>query len=153
MKISVMASSYVCSFVTACLMVAAAGRATANPRSACDVLSLAEVRTLVGAQMVVFEAGSTPPTTRDDSTVSTCTYVLTEAGSRSAKGPGAKFTLLWGPPAKLAQTNDFYVKRHIEASGMKGDVLVVAWIGNPSQGKVGDWSASQKLLAAVLEKL
>jgi len=152
MKVSVMASSSLAAFVTACLMLTTA-RATASPRTACDVLSLAEVRTLVGAQMVIFEAGSTPPTTRDDSTLSTCTYVLADAGGRPAKGPGAKFTLLWGPPAKLAQTNDFYVKRHIEASAMKGDVLVVAWIGNPSQGKVGDWSASQKLLAAVLEKL
>jgi hypothetical protein len=42
---------------------------------------------------------------------------------------------------------------HIEASGMKGDVLVVAWIGDASKGKTGDWSASQKLLAAVLQKL
>lgn len=153
MKISVMSSSWVGSIVTACLIVAAAGRVTASPRSACDVLSLAEVRTLVGAQMVVFEAGSTPPTTRNDATASTCTYVVTDAGGRPAKGPGAKFTLLWGSKAKLAQTSDYYAKRHIEASGMKGDVLVVAWIGNPSQGKVGDWSASQKLLAAVLEKL
>ena len=153
MKICVLSSSFARSFVTVCLIVAAADRATAGPRSACDVLPLAEVRGLVGAQMVVFEAGSSPATTRGDSTVSTCTYVLTDAGGHPVNGPKAKFTLMWGPNANLAQTNDFYVKRHIEASGMKGDVLVVAWIGNPSDGKAGDWSASQKLLAAVLKKL
>ena len=153
MKISMLSSSFLRSFVTAALIAAAAGRATASPRSACDVLSLAEIRSLVGAQMVVFEAGSSPATTRGDSTVSTCTYVVTDAGGHPANGPGAKFTLLWAPQAKLAQTNDFYIKRHIEASGMKGDVLVVAWIGSPSNGKAGDWPASQKLLAAVLQKL
>jgi hypothetical protein len=52
-----------------------------------------------------------------------------------------------------AQVLAFYIKRHIEASAMKGDVLVVDWIGNASKGKAGDWSASQKLLAAVLQKL
>ncbi len=60
---------------------------------------------------------------------------------------------LWGPQAKFAQTSDYYIKRHIEASGMKGDVLVVAWVGSPANGKAGDWAASQKLLAAVLQKL
>jgi hypothetical protein len=153
MKISTFASSFLSSFVTAFLILAAAGRVAAAPRSACGVLSLAEVRSLVGAQLVVFEAGSTPATPRGDSTASTCTYVVTDAGGHPANGPGAKFTLLWGPPAKLAQTSDFYIKRHIEASGMKGDVLVVAWVGSPSNGKAGDWPASQKLLAAVLQKL
>ena len=103
--------------------------------------------------MAVFEAGSSPATTRGDSTVSTCTYVTTDASGHQVNGLGAKFTLMWAPKATLAQSNDFYTKRHIEASGMKGDVLVVAWIGDASKGKVGDWSASQKLLAAVLQKL
>jgi hypothetical protein len=151
-KISMSSSSLLGSLVTALLIVTAAGPATASPRSACDVLPLAEVRSLVGAQMVVFEAGSTPPTIRGDSTASTCTYVVTDAAGHP-NGSGAKFTLLWGPQAKLAQTSDYYIKRHIEASGMKGDVLVVAWVGSPSNGKVGDWPASQKLLAAVLQKL
>ena len=153
MRISVLSSSFLGSFVTAYLIVAVAGRATASPRSACDVLSLTEVQSVVGAQMAVFEAGSSPATTRGDSTMSTCTYVLADAGGHPANGLGAKFTLMWAPKAKLAQSSDFYVNRHIEASGMKGDVLVVAWIGSRSNGKSGDWSASQKLLAAVLRKL
>jgi len=153
MKIDALSSSFLGSFVTAGLIVAAAGRATASPRNACDVLPLAEVRTLVGAQVTVFEAGSSRPTARGDSTVSTCTYVLTDAAGHPANGPGAKFTLMWAPQAKLAESHDFYTKRHIEACGMKGDVLVVAWIGSPADGKGGDWPASQKLLAAVLQKL
>ncbi len=60
---------------------------------------------------------------------------------------------MWAPQVTLAQTSDFYVKRHIEAAAMKGDTLVVAWVGSPSEGKTGNWSASQKLLAAVLQKL
>jgi len=60
---------------------------------------------------------------------------------------------MWAPKAKLAQVNDFYTKRHIEAPGIKGDVLALAWVGNASEGKAGDWSASQKLLAAALQKL
>src|SRR5450432_3078342 len=99
----------------------AVGPATASPRSACDVLSLAEIRSLVGAQMAVFEAGSSPPTTRGDSTMSTCTYVMTDVGGHPATGLGAKFTLMWAPNAKLVQTNDYYTKRHIEAPGVKGE--------------------------------
>ena len=151
MKISVLSSSFVGSIVTACLIVAAAGRATASPRSACDVLSLAEVRPGRGSGGRIrgrFIAGN--HTRRLDSV-----DLHVHAGGRGhrANGLGAKFTLMWGPKDKLTQSNDFYIKRHIEASGMKGDVLVVAWIGNASKGKAGDWSASQKLLAAVLQKL
>ena len=152
MKMKMLSSSLFGSLVTAGLIVAAAGR-TASPRAACDVLSLAEVRSLVGAQVAVFEAGSSSPTTRGDSTMSTCTYVMTDAGGHPANGLGAKFTLMWATKAKLVETNDYYAKRHIEAPGVKGDVLVMAWIGSPSNGKAGDWSASQKLLAAVLQKL
>jgi hypothetical protein len=36
---------------------------------------------------------------------------------------------------------------------VRGDVLVLTWVGNASEGKGGDWAASQKLLAAVLQKL
>ena len=153
MKSTGLSSAWLGTFVTASLIVGAHGGVTASPRTACEVLSLAEVRTLVGAQMTVFEPGSSPATTHGDSTMSTCTYVLTDASGHAAKGLGAKFSLMWAPKTTLAQTNDFYTKRHIEASGIKGDVLVLAWVGSPSDGKAGDWSASQKLLAAVLQKL
>ena len=138
------------SSVVIALVCATAGAASAAPRDACGVLSLAEVRSLVGAPVSVFDAGSSAPTTRGDATVSTCTYVSLDASGHVAKGRGAKFTLMWASDAKLAETNAYYVKRHKEAPGLKGNVLVVAWVGNQSEG---DWSASQKLLAEVLKKL
>lgn len=153
MTITRRSTSFLGSFVAAGLIVAAVALADASPRPACGVLSLAEIRSLVGAQVTVFEAGSSPPATRGDTTMSTCTYVQTDAGGHPAKGSGAKVTLMWAPDAKLAQSNDFYTKRHVEASGMKGNVLVLAWIGDTAKGKAGDWSASQKLLAAALQKL
>jgi hypothetical protein len=146
-------SSLFGSFVAAGLILAGAGLAMAAPRTACDVLPLAEVQRLVGAQVTIFPAGSSSPTARADTTSSTCTYVMTNAAGHPANGLNAKFSLMWGPKEKLAQTNEFYTKRHIEAVGVKGDTLVTAWIGNPAEGKAGDWSASQKLLAAVLGKL
>jgi hypothetical protein len=153
MKIHRLSSAFLGLIAGASTMVAGGGHVTAAPRKACDVLSLIEVRSVVGAEMAVFEAGSSPVTTRGESTVSTCTYVTAGSGGRTANGPGAKFTLMWAPQVTLAQTSDFYVKRHIEATAMKGDTLVVAWVGSPSEGKTGNWSASQKLLAAVLQKL
>jgi hypothetical protein len=53
-----MSSSLFGSLVTAGLMVAAAGRGTASPRTACDVLSLAEVRSLGIAASDAVYAGS-----------------------------------------------------------------------------------------------
>jgi hypothetical protein len=76
-----------------------------------------------------------------------------DAVGHPAKGRSAKFSLMWAPKAKLAETNEFYTKRHAEAPAIKGDVLVLAWIGGASDGKAGDWPASQKLLAAVLQRL
>lgn len=132
------------------LICATSGAASAAPRDACGVLSLAEVRSLVGAPVSVFDASSSAPTTRGDATVSTCTYVSMDANGHVAKGRGAKFTLMWASDARLAETNAYYVKRHKEAPGLKGNVLVVAWVGNQSDA---DWSASQRLLAAVLKNL
>ena len=153
MVVSMSSSSLFGSLITAGLILAGADWGIARPRAACDVLSLAEIRSLVGAQVAVFAAGSSAPITRGDSTVSSCTYVMTDAAGRPANGLSAKFTLMWAPKDKLTQSNDFYAKRHIEATGMKDDILVVAWIGSPADGTAGDWSASQKLLAAVLAKL
>jgi hypothetical protein len=112
-----------------------------------------EVRNVVGAQVSVFAAGSSLPTTRGDSTMSTCTYVITDAAGHPENGLGAKLTLTWAPKTTLAETNDFYTRRHVEAPSIKGDVLILAWIRNSANGPAGDWSASQKLIAAVLKKL
>ena len=141
------------SLIVAGILWATTGSAAAKPRAACDVLPLAEVRALVGSPVSVLDMGLSAPATRGDTTNATCVYAVLDASGRPIKGRTAKFSLMWAPKAKLAQANDFYTKRHIEAPGIKGDVLVLAWIGDPSGGKAGDWSASSRLLASVLQKL
>ena len=59
---------------------------------------------------------------------------------------------MWGPTEKLAKVSQFYANRHKEVASMKGGVLVLASITNDDNRGV-DQSASQKLLAAVLQKL
>ena len=117
------------------------------------MLSLAEVRALVGSPVSVFQPRLSPPAPRGDTTYASCLYAVLDAAGHPAKGRVAKVNLMWAPKAKLVQVNDFYVKRHAEASAIKGDALVLAWIGAPSEGTTGDLSASAKLLAAVLQKL
>lgn len=151
MKMS--SSGLLASLITTGMILATSGRAVASPRPACPLLSLEEVRVLVGTPVSVFMPDLSTPATQGDTTVSTCTYSMLDAAGHPAKGRSAKFSLMWAPKAKLSQTNDFYTKRHIEAPAIKGDVLVLAWVANVSNGKAGDWAASQKLLAAVLQKL
>jgi hypothetical protein len=135
-------------------IVATRGHAAAGPRSACEVVPLSEVRALVGAPVSVFSPRLSALAQRGDTTLSTCMYAVLDAAGRPAKASRtAKLSLMWAPKATLAKTNDFYTKRHVEASGVKGDVLALALVGNTSGGPVGDWSASQKLLAAALQKL
>jgi hypothetical protein len=146
-------SALLVSLVAAGTVWALGGPAAASPRAACDVLSLAEVRDLVGAPVSVFTPALSTPATRGDTTYATCVYSTLDAAGRPAKGRSAKINLMWAPKAKLVEANDIYTKRHAEASAIKGDVLVLAWVGTASGEKAGDWPASQKLLAAVLKKL
>jgi hypothetical protein len=139
--------------LTTGVLLATSGRAAAAVRPACTLLSIEEVRAVVGAPVSVFMPELSTPATRAGAMVSTCTYVAQDAAGHPAKGRSAKFTLMWAPKAKLSETNDFYTKRHIEAPGIKGDVLVVAWVGDGSHQKPSDWADSQKLLAAILQKL
>lgn len=140
-------------FLAAAVFCAASGSASASPREACSALSLADVRGLVGAQVSVFQQASFGPTKHTDSTISNCTYVVLGANGHPALGRSAKVTLMWAPKARLAEANKTYLQRRMEASALKGDTLVLAWVGDPSRGAEGDWEASQKLLAAVLKKL
>lgn len=129
------------------------GSTIASPRTACDLLSLDEVRNAVGAPVSIIDLDLSTPAVRGDTTVSTCVYGMQGASGHPQNGRSAKFSLMWAPRAKLQEGNDFYTKRHAEAPGIKGDVLVLAWVGDPASGKAGDWASSQKLLAAVLQKL
>lgn len=139
--------------LTAPMLLAPIGAPAAGPRTACDLVSLDEIRDLVGSPVSKFSPGSSAPAVRGELTVSSCTYVAVDAAGHPVNGRGAKFSLMWAPKAKLEETSEFYAKRHAEASGIKGDVLVLAWVGSPAEGKAGDWPASQKLLAALFKKL
>ena len=150
---NVSSSALLSSLAIAGIISAASRPAAAKPRPACDVLSLAEVRELVGSPVSVFTPELSTPATRGDTTYATCVYSPLDAAGHPAKGRSAKISLMWAPKAKLVESNDFYTKRHIEASAIKGDVLVLAWVGNASAGKTGDWPTSAKLLSAVLQKL
>jgi hypothetical protein len=133
----------------AILFLFTSASASAAQRAACSVLTLVEVRAIVGGQVVVFDAGSAAPATRNEMTISNCTYTLP-----NGNGPSARVTLMWAPSAKLAETNTFYLKRNKELPSIKGNVLVLASVTGVKNGDMTfDRAASQKLLAAVLKKL
>ena len=137
------------SITAAIMFFYTATSASAAQRAACSVLTLAEVRSIVGDQVVVFDAGSAAPTTTNETTISNCTYTLPNFSGRSAR-----VTLMWGPSAKLAETNKFYLERNKELPSIKGDVLVLASITGLKNGAMTfDRAASQELLTAVLKKL
>ncbi len=146
-------SGFMASMAAAGVLLASSGSALAGPRAACDLLPLEEIRGLVGAPVSIFAPNLSAPAVRGEVTIATCTYLAMDAAGHLAKGRGAKFSLMWAPQGKLQEARDFYLKRHAEAPAIKGDVLVLAWVGDPSVGTAGDWAASQKLLAAVLQKL
>ena len=137
------------SITTAILFFFTGASASAAQRAACSVLTLADVRAIVGDQVVVFDAGSAAPTTENETTISNCTYSLPNFNGRSAR-----VTLMWGPSAKLAETNKYYLERNKELPSIKGDVFVLASVTGLKNGDVTfDRAASQELLAAVLKKL
>ena len=122
--------------------------ALATQPAACSVLTLAEVRAIVAAPVVVSDPSSFPPATKGSVTTSNCTYVLPK-GKRAVK-----VSLMWAPSAHLTEALQFYDKRHKEAAAIKGDVLVLtAVIDNGSTGMTYDQAAGQALLTAALHKL
>ena len=137
------------SITVAILFFFTGASASAAQRAACSVLTLADVRAIVGDQVVVFDAGSAAPTTNNEMTISNCTYSLPNFNGRSAR-----VTLMWGPSAKLAETNKYYLERNKELPSIKGDVFVLASVTGLKNGDMTfDRAASQELLAAVLKKL
>ena len=136
--------------ITAAILFLCTGASeSAAQRAACSVLTLAEVRAIVGDPVVVFDAGSVAPTTKDQMTVSNCTYTLPNFSGRSAR-----VNLMWGPSSKIAETHKFYLDRNKELSSIKGDVLVLASVTGLKNGAMTfDRAASQELLAAILKML
>ena len=133
------------SLVAAAIAVIAPAIASASPRSACSVLSLAEVRAIVGAPVTIYRLVSPEPTVRGDSTYSTCTYTL------NMPGKAARIMLMWGPSAKIASMHNFYVKRNKELSKIKGDAILLASVTDSGHHSlIYDMPASQKLLDAAI---
>jgi len=136
------------SLAAAAFAVMAPAFASASPRPACSVLSLADVRAIVGAPVTVFRPGTSAPSVLGDSTYSTCTYSL------NAPGKAARVMLMWGSSASLAAMYKFYVKRHKELPQIKGDALILASVTDTSHHSLAyDMPASQKLLDAAVRKL
>ena len=120
-----------------------------GPIDACTLLTLDEVRAIVGARVTIFAIGSNGPKTEGEVTVSNCTYTLSGQDAR-----GARVMLMWGPAATLVKTNEYYIKRNKERSVIKGGVFVIASVTNANaQGMVHEAAASEKLMAAALAKL
>lgn len=118
-------------------------------RAACSILTLQEVRTIVGAPVNVFAEASFPPKKEDETTISTCTYA-----TGGPKNRGARVILMWGTSAHLADINGYYAKRNKEIAKIRGDMLVLASVMDTSPaGFTDDRPATEKLLAAVLAKL
>ena len=136
--------------ITAAILFLCTGTsASAAQRAACSVLTLAQVRAIVGDPVVVFDAGSAAPTTKDEMTISNCTYTLPNFNGRSAR-----VNLMWGSSSKLAETHKFYLDRNKELSSIKGDVLVLASVTGLKNGAMTfDRAASQELLTAILKTL
>ena len=135
--------------IAALLSIAGTSPSTGT-RAACSVLSLAEVRAIVGTPVDIYAPGSSDPKVSGATTISNCTYTLD-----TPKAHSARLTLMWASSAKLVETNDYYVKRHKELSRIKGDVLVLASVTSVNgEGRLEFIEAeSQLLMAAALKKL
>jgi hypothetical protein len=139
---------FIISLAVAGLACIAPTQANASPRSACSVLTVAEVRAIVGAPVTIFRPQSPEPTVQGNSTYSTCTYSINKPGK------AARVMLLWGPSATLDSLYKFYVKRHKELPQIKGDALILASVTDSGNDRfVFDLPASQKLLDAAVRKL
>ena len=136
--------------VAAAMLVATrSSSVSAAPQAACSLLTLAEVRSIIGPTVVVFQPSSSGPTVRGVNTLSSCVY-MPPGTANTWNGAGSGFySLMWGPAASLTAGYNVYVQRHWLAR-IKGDVLVTATVSN---GKKVDPAASGKLLDAVLKKL
>ena len=133
----------------ATLVAAHSSSVSAAPQAACSLMTLAEVRAIIGPTVVIFQPSSVGPTVHGANTMSNCVF-LPPGSADTWKGAGSGFyTLTWGPAASLTTGLKVYAQRHWLAR-IKGDVLVTATVSN---GKKVDAAASNKLLEAVLRKL
>ena len=135
--------------ITVILFIFSGASANAAQRGACSVLTLAEVRAIAGAPVVVLAAASDQPMVTDEMTLSNCMYTL-------PSGPGrvVHVQLMWAPKVNLEQIAKFTGKQNQALTSIKGDVLVLASVtGMKDNVRTFDRAASQQLLTALLNKL
>jgi hypothetical protein len=141
------------SLAAAVFAIMAPASVNASPRSACSVVTLAEVRDIVAAPVVIFQAGSNNPTVQGTKTFSNCTYTMMGAG-HVTNGRGAELMLMWGPQAALADTYKFYANRKNMLPRIKGDLLIVVYVTDTTGGRLAfDLPASNRLLDAAVKNL
>lgn len=132
-------------FASALFTVATVARANASPHLACNVVSLSEIRGIVGGSPI-FKPGSIKQ--RGDATISDCGYTTGVRG-----GFGVLIMLMTAPSSSLATYASGLrsVPRHGGgATEQKGDVLVSVRVAN-DEGI--DIVRSTKLLTAILQKI
>jgi hypothetical protein len=137
--------------VLGAMLAAGAGApAGAAMPSACSVLSLADVRAIVGAPVTVFH-DQAPVMAKDGLEATNCLYMNSLAGGLSAS--------VWlgrGPAAHVNAAHQAYatMKERHGANGISGNTLVVVSVATASRtGLTYQDATSAKLLAAVLKKL
>lgn len=121
--------------------------AHAGSRAACSLLPLNQVRTIVGAPVII--SVSQNPVTLHGETISSCVYSLPRSNGR-----GAAISIVSGPASALAKLKQMHDKSRTDVSTIKGGVFVSAGVEGTSGSTLkNDPAASQKLLAAMLQKL
>ncbi|MDB5070080.1 MAG: hypothetical protein JWM87_1191 [Candidatus Eremiobacteraeota bacterium] len=136
--------------LAAVFAASAVAPANADPmRTACSMLPLASVGTLVGRSVTVFHDGA--PVTTSGLEATNCLYMSSMKGEIAAS--------VWlgrGTHARMLSVNQAFAtsKRHQGVNGMRGDTVVLVNVTSPSgSGVAYHDDISKKLLAAVLSKV
>ena len=134
-------------------MLAASAVSSANAApmpSACSMLPLANVQSIVGAPVTIFH-DQAPVMARDGLEATNCTYMVSLRGGLSAS--------VWlgrGSPARIAAMHQKYgtMAKRPGADGVRGNTIAVVNVANAARaGVVYRPDLSKKLLDAVLSKV
>lgn len=134
----------------AMLTAGVGARAGAAMPAACSLLSLADVRAIVGAPVTVFH-DQAPVMARDGLEATNCLYMVSLRGGLSAS--------VWlgrGPASHVNAAHEAFAtqKERHGVNGVRGNTLVIVNVATPSgTGVTYQDATSAKLLAAVLKKL
>ncbi len=108
------------------------GSVDASPRAACNIISIADVRAIIGDSVSILNPDKNLLTQID--------------GARNGSGRSALLNLVYAPASKLAAMNAKYRAKSKKTAGVFAAVRVAT-------RDAIDLAASNKLLAAVLQKI